>query len=776
MYQRRHLFYLGTLLYLIVYYILLVVFRGNDSVMTWLGNLLNTIPALVAVIILWSVSRRSSSSIRTFWILLMFSSSAYLVAMFFWLWDAFSPNYEISFPGPADYLWFIEGILICAALLFLNYRQLKGLPAVRLLLDASIFMMMMIALSWLLLIEPLYTQAAATGDLIFMIINVSYPIEDLSFLFLLTLLMLSEHRTLTAKTQNMLFASVILFIIGDSIYLYLVSNDAYEVGSFVDPLWSMSLMMMALAGIQSANPEEPEQALRVKKYERGGNWFKRLMPYASLVTLMIIMLLQLPYFNVIVLCCLTGIFLVTVRQVLTFAENDELLTRLSKHLKVSDYAANHDELTGLPNRRMFNMRLQHAIDQTKSGRFAIVFMDFNRFKYVNDTLGHAVGDRLLQEAARRFARYLPGNCVLARLGGDEFVILVPNVREEKNIHDVIRAVIKSLKKKMQIEEHSLHVSTSIGIAVYPDNGSSIDELLKNADAAMYQSKKNKDHKAVFFDSSIGADMEYRMEIENGLQGILDRNELSLNYQLQVDMATHKIEGVEALLRWKHPVKGFISPADFIPIAEETGDIRPIGEWVLRQACKQQRSWEKSGYGSLRMSVNISTHQLQDDMIVECIAGIVRSSGIDPRMLVLEITETFVVSDIPKVIEKLDQLRKIGIQLAIDDFGSGYASLKYLQNFKPSILKIDRGFINCIQQPHDDSEDMVRAIINLGRSLNIEVLAEGVETVRQFEFLKEAGCSEAQGYLIGRPLPEKEATEQLRTMQMYFTLPPESKSS
>ncbi|GGN91753.1 putative bifunctional diguanylate cyclase/phosphodiesterase [Saccharibacillus kuerlensis] len=776
MYRHHRSFYLATLVYLIIYYILLAAFRNNDSVMAWMGNLLNTIPAAAASVILWFVSRKTSSSIRTFWLLLMFSSLAYMLAMFFWIWAAVSPTYELATPAPPDYLWFAEGILICAALLFLNYRQLKGLGAVRLLLDASIFMMTMIALSWLVLIQPLYAQAAATGNLIFMIINVSYPIQDLSFLFLLMLLMLSEHRTLTEKTQYMLFASILLFVVGDSIYLYLVSNDAYEVGSFIDPLWSMSLMMMALAGIQSLDPAQPKNIVRQKKCEHGGNWTRRLLPYVSLVTLMIVMLLQLPYFNVIVMCCMIGILLVTVRQVLTLTENEELLNRLGKYLKVSDYAANHDELTGLPNRRMFNMQLQQAIEQAETKehtKFAIVFMDFNRFKYVNDTLGHAIGDQMLQEAARRFTRKLPDDCLLARLGGDEFVILVPF---RQTIHRVVQAIDDSLKKPMQIEEHSLHVSTSIGVSLYPDNGLSINELLKNADAAMYQSKKNNDHKAVFFDSSIGTTLEHRMEIENDLKDILKRNELSLHYQLQVQMGTNKVEGVEALLRWNHPVKGFISPADFIPIAEETGDIQSIGEWVLRQACMQQRDWEHAGYGSLRMSVNISAYQLQHDEIVERIAHIIHSTGIDPGKLVLEITETFAVNDIPKVVSKLDRLRKIGIQIAIDDFGSGYSSLKYLKNFKPSLLKIDRSFISSVRQQDEDADNMVCAIINLAHGLNIEVLAEGVETAQQFKFLEDAGCNEAQGYLIARPLPGKEVTERLHIMRKQFKLPPESKSS
>ncbi|WP_172252413.1 putative bifunctional diguanylate cyclase/phosphodiesterase [Saccharibacillus deserti] len=775
MYQNRRFFYAGTLCYLAAYYVLLDVFRHNESVMGWLANLLNLIPAAVGAFVLWLVFRKSAASLRTFWMLMLLSCAAYALAMMFWLWDALSPAYEIGLPGPADYLWFIEGLLIFSALLLLNYRQLKGLHALRLLLDASIFMTTAIALSWIVLIEPLYTQAVASGDLIFIILNISYPVQDLSFLFLLTLLMLSSGHAIAAKVQQMLLGAVLLFIAADSVYLYLLSIEAYQIGSFIDPLWSMSLIAIACAGIESLNPRVFTKIARKSDETKNRGWFRRMLPYVSLGMLMVVMLLQLPYFNMIVLCCLFGILLVIVRQILTLAENDELLTRLGTYLEVSDHNANHDELTGLPNRRFFNLKLQETVLQAQQDRqeFAVVFMDFNRFKYINDTLGHAVGDRMLQEAAGRFAQNLPEFCFLARLGGDEFVILIPPPAGRPMMDLVVEEIGRSFEKPIPIENHRLHVSTSIGVAVYPANGSTTDELLKNADAAMYQSKKENNHKVVFFDSSIGSDLEHRMEIENDLNTVLERNELSLHYQLQIDAGTHKITGVEALLRWKHPVKGLISPADFIPIAEETGAINPIGEWVLRQACSQQKRWVRAGFANLRMSVNLSPRQLQSDDIVERILGIVQSTAIDPRMLVLEMTETFAVSDTPAVIDKVNRLRRAKIQLAIDDFGSGYASLKYLRSFKPSLLKIDRGFIGPIGKQDSEADDMVRAIIRLGQSLNIEVLAEGVETREQFDFLKQAGCSEMQGYLIGRPAAEPELTARLQQSSAYFTLPPGS---
>ncbi|OWR28995.1 hypothetical protein CDO73_16470 [Saccharibacillus sp. O23] len=777
MYKYRYFFYSATVLYLIVYYVLLGVFRGNEQIMSWLGNLLNLLPSAAGSCVLWAVSRKAEASLQRFWRLLMYSCFAYMLAMCLWLWDAFSPSFELSVPSAADYLWFVEGILICWALLLLNYKQLKGLNAVRLLLDASIFMTTMIALSWILLIEPLYAQAAASGDLSFVILNVSYPIEDLGFLFLLILLMLSNRYAIAVKAQQMLLAAVMLFIFGDSIYLYLLTIDGYAIGSFIDPVWSMSLIAIAMAGIESLNPDFRAETSE-KPLRPGKGWIKRLLPYVSLGTLMVVMLLQLPYFNIIVLCCITGILLVTVRQILTLAENDELLARLGQYLKVSDRAANHDELTGLPNRRLFNLRLQEAVAQAEKDRaeLAVVFLDFNRFKYINDTLGHSTGDRMLQEAAARFEKTLPERCLLARLGGDEFVILVPLLPNLRRVHDAIAAVEDALKEPMRIEEHSLHVSTSIGVAIYPADGDTMDELLKNADAAMYRSKKNNGGKAVFFDASIGSESERRLEIDNDLNAVIERNELSLHYQLQMHAQTRRIEGVEALLRWKHPVKGYISPADFIPIAEETGAIKPIGEWVLRQACMQQQKWARAGLTDLRMSVNVSPRQLQDEEIVETVLGIMRSTGIDPGRLVLEITETFAVKDIPAAVERLGRLRKAGIQVAIDDFGSGYASLKYLKNFKPSMLKIDREFVACIRQEDEEADDIVRAIIALGQSLRIEVLAEGVETPEQLDFLQEAGCDEIQGYVIGRPLPEAEMTSKLKSSPFCTVVPPDSLSS
>ena len=418
-----------------------------------------------------------------------------------------------------------------------------------------------------------------------------------------------------------------------------------------------------------------------------------------------------------------------------------------------EYLAHHDPLTGLPNRLLFHARLEHAMEQTRrdATTLAVLFLDLDRFKSVNDLSGQAVGDRLLKEVAERLRGCVRLDDTIARIGGDEFVILLEHVGEPENAGAVARKILQGFGEPFQIEDRTQYLSASIGISIYPGDGEDVASLMRNADTAMYQVKEGDRQGYLYYTEEFTALATERAALENELHRALTLNQLQVYYQPQVDQRSGTLTGAEALLRWQHPERGLISPAVFIPIAEESGLIGEIGSWVLATACAQAQTWLDLGLDFGRVSVNVAGPQIRHGDLVEVTRAALRESGLSPEHLELEVTEGFVMRRAEKAVEHMLGLRRLGVSLAIDDFGTGYSSLSYLKRLPIDRLKIDRSFVRDI--PHDgDDAAIARAIIALAYSLGLEVIAEGVETSAQRHFLTEEGCYLAQGYLYARPLP------------------------
>ena len=421
------------------------------------------------------------------------------------------------------------------------------------------------------------------------------------------------------------------------------------------------------------------------------------------------------------------------------------------------HLAHYDALTNLPNRVLFHERLRHAIvhAQRSQQHLAVLFLDLDQFKAINDTMGHASGDALLQQASARLTRQLRRGDTIARMGGDEFTIILENIAKNNEgldaIMNVAHKINHTLADAFQLSERNVFVSGSIGIALYPQDGDNAEELIKNADTAMYHAKAQGRNTYQLFSAEMNAKVVARLDMENNLRSAIDNQELFLVYQPQIDTQTGHIVGVEALLRW-HSQTGLIPPGTFIPIAEESGLIVPIGAWVLHTACQQMRHWQQQhGIQQLRLAVNLSARQFRDPEVIPMIQQALRTSGLAPEQLELEITETLLMEDSNQATHTLTQLHQLGVRLAIDDFGTGYSSLGYLRRFPIHMLKIDRSFIGEIEDNSDDKA-IVSAIIAMGHSLDIDVLAEGVETGAQHEFLKAKQCNLLQGYLFSPPLP------------------------
>lgn len=418
-----------------------------------------------------------------------------------------------------------------------------------------------------------------------------------------------------------------------------------------------------------------------------------------------------------------------------------------------NYLAHHDSLTGLANRLLFNDRLHHALNNARrlNSRVALLFIDLDRFKNVNDSLGHKTGDLLLKEVASRLASITRSNDTLARLGGDEFVIVSEQTSGYPGITTLAKKVQQVLSWPVQVGCQELFVSGSIGVSVFPEDGQNVESLMQCADVAMYQAKELGRNNYQFFTSGMTERAQESLEMENKLRKALDNQELRLHYQPQVDMASGAIIGMEALLRWQHPVMGLVSPGKFIPLAEETGLILPIGQWVLAEACKQAVIWQQAGYPYWTMAVNISAKQFWQADLLDTIGQALEKSGFDPALLELEITESAIMQDAEKAIDTMLRIRERGIKLAIDDFGTGYSSLSCLRRFPLSKLKIDRTFTNDILDGEDRGA-IAEGIMALARTLKLDVIAEGVEEAAQVEFLLAKGCTKGQGFYLGRPMP------------------------
>ena len=426
------------------------------------------------------------------------------------------------------------------------------------------------------------------------------------------------------------------------------------------------------------------------------------------------------------------------------------------------FLANHDALTSLPNRTMFSDVLNLAIQSARRYHrsFAVLFIDLDRFKIINDTMGHDAGDKLLKEMGVRLSETVRSSDVVARLGGDEFVVLVQEVSEAKQVDAVARKILSALVEPIVMQSQECRVTASIGICMYPTDAQDEKTLMKNADIAMYRAKEDGKNTYKFYSEETNVHSFERMALETSLRRALERNEFFLHYQAKLDLHTERITGVEALVRWQHPELGMVPPMQFIPLAEETGLIVPIGKWVLNTACAQNVAWQRAGLPPLCVAVNLSARQFADENLLEDIGAALKTTGLRPELLELELTESMVIQNTERAGRILVAIKKMGVRLAIDDFGVGYSSLTHLKRFPIDTLKVDRSFIRDLPQDLEDKA-ITEAIIAMGKSLNLTVVAEGVETLEQQTFLQDHNCDEMQGFLFSKPIPSEEFAELLR---------------
>jgi len=792
--STKHRFSLYIFLNISIYYAWILFSETSESTFVLVENLISWLAPLVSFVTLFFVFQKSTGQIRPFWLLLSLGSLSFAVAEGIWVYSHNVSLIEPDYPGWPDPFYLLQIFFYAAAFLY-HLRQKKEIAyQIKFIFDIMIIIAVATAFSWHFLIQLLLPEASASPWLF--VVSVSYPIGDLLLLFGIVSFYISYSHTLPPRVMTLIITGLSFQVFADTAYLYSTVADTYSSGSLYDPIWSLSLLLVALSGLYALDPIEKNFGSNVEPIQANDRISLRmLLPYLSLLTMFIVMIFeQQAHMKGLIAGAFIATVLIVTRQVFTLRDNRRLLfnfdlltadlenkieqrtvevtsknEQLKRVVRKMRHIAYHDALTKLPNRRLFlkNLRDSISIAKQKSQKLAVVFIDLDRFKNVNDTFGHEFGDLLLQKFTQKISSNVDSNDAISRQGGDEFTLILNSIDDVSDITQKIHRLQSAFEKPLIINEHELYISMSIGIAVFPENGKTSNDLLKHADNAMYTAKAKGKNNFQFFSSDMALTVSRKIALENQLRGAIDNDEFILHYQPQVRIATGEIIGMEALVRWQTPDGKIVSPAEFIPLAEETRLILLIGKWVLYTACEQAKKWHDMGHSQLKLAVNLSPLQFLDDNLIELVKQVLDTTGFPASSLELEITESVAVDDAELAIIRMNALRKLGIHLAIDDFGTGYSSLHHLKKFPLNNLKIAQPFV---QDMTNSSQDMalVDAIVSIGHSLNMSVIAEGVETEAQLLVLNELGCNEIQGYLFGRPLIAEQFTKQLLQKKLTFT--------
>lgn len=782
--QREKQLIYFTIIHTLGYYFCIHYWKDDDWLRMLIGDFFSITAPIMAGIVLWKISRKMDKSIKTFWLLISLGCFSYGAAEGIWNYYELFLKVEVPYPGWTDLFYMLQVFFYLLAFLHRIWSKRNGLHLIKFIFDTCIIMTVAISFNWHFIIRDILAQKE--NDFLYTFVSLSYPVSDLILLLGAISFYMGSRKFFSSKVLYIIFASLVIQVYADTAFLYLTAHSLYMSGGLYDPLWSLGLLLMGIAGIGDLrNQRERESGKGLQDCNSDGESdtfsFRIVLPYVTVILLLVVMITYSKEINSLIVGSVVSILLVIFRQIFTLQENKSLLKKYhvlneELELKIEErtieisnkneqllsavqnmkHMAYHDVLSGLPNRRMFLEKLTEAIAEAKKNslKFAVAFIDLDRFKNINDTLGHDLGDLLLQYVSKQMVQVLGKNATISRQGGDEFTILLNRLADESELIQSLHNIQSILANPIQINGHELHVSMSIGIAFYPKDGQSPEELLKHADMAMYSAKGISGNSFNFYSIGMNETLSRKIMLENGLRKAIDNDEFLLHYQPQVNIETEEIIGMEALIRWNKGGSGLVPPAEFIPLAEETGLIIPIGEWVLYEACKQAKTWHDSGYDELKLSVNLSPLQFLHENLTEMIAGVLKETKLKPYSLEIEITEGVAVYDVGEVISKMKALRELGVQISIDDFGTGYCSLIYLKRFPINTLKIAQPFIQGMTNSKLD-HSLVSSIIDMGHSMGLTVIAEGVETTGQLQSLVELGCDEVQGFIYSKPLPPEQ---------------------
>ena len=734
---------------------------GTPSTQTVSNLGLTAVPLVVAVTCIRR-GLRLSGPLKASWVLLGASCAAWGIGQTIWTIYETGLGREVPFPSWADAGYLAAVPLAVAGLLVMPAAAQSMAGLARNILDGVMVALALFCTSWILVLGPLF--AAGGENLLSTILGLAYPVGDVVTITMLIFALLRARQGGEAARQPLYLIGLGLtgIALADSGFVYLTSQTSYTSGSLIDIGWFAGFAVLFVAA------RRPERPAPTAEDEGGLRFVSSLsVPYTPVVVMATTVLFQhlrgKGLDGTATFTAMAVLLLIVLRQVLTLRENlalvrnleDRVEQRTADHKQLQEELAHqafHDSLTGLANRALFKDRVEHALTRLQRRRrpLAVFFLDLDRFKAINDSFGHASGDALLIAVSRRLRDCVRAEDTVARLGGDEFAVLVENLASESEVRIVADRVKEAFRDPIEIDGRELAVAASIGIALSEAGAETADDLLRNADLAMYRAKAAGGGARQYI-PEMHAGMIDRLELESDLRQALARQQLYLVYQPIIDLQSGRVSGAEALLRWQHPTRGVVSPADFIPVAESSGMIVPIGEWVLRQACRDARRWDQiPGGEALSVSVNLSGRQLQTSELPSMVPQALLEAGLAPGRLTLEMTESVLIERTDETLALLHELRRMGVRLAIDDFGTGYSSLSYLHRFPVDVVKIDRSFIESLTGEADETS-LVGSIIRIGQGMRVTTVAEGIEDAAQLRALERLGCDNGQGFHFARPM-------------------------
>ncbi|TYP74605.1 putative bifunctional diguanylate cyclase/phosphodiesterase [Paenibacillus methanolicus] len=691
---------------------------------------------------------------RVFWRLLgigtLIYAAAWLLRLLFHLTGGVP-----SSPNPIDYLWNIQGLLYIVAFCYLLLKEWSYAQGTRFLLDCAIMILLLGTIVWEYVLEPHITTLLAGQPWSVIFVSAFYPVADFVMICFLLLVLYSQRIRFPAGTLALLGIGLACFWAADCYYLnMIVSQENYSAGSPVNALYSAALLFIGVSALYARGDPavEPAEPGARPGGIAANKWLLVLLPYVSIFALVIVILFKREQLHemkeMLVVGSLIAV-LTVIRQIMVILENEALIRQKEHMLAETEFLAHYDTLSRLPNRNFFEKKLSEGYEAERP--FAILLIDLNRFKYVNDTYGLHIGDDVIRATAARLQSLVDTDSLLiARQGGDEFSVLVRGGISNEGIEAVAEACIGVLSEPFRLGSLELRITASIGIARAPYDGGSSSQLLRSAHMALIKAKSRGLSQYGFYQPEMAEATAKKTRMEQMLRQALEKNELLLHYQPQICAQTQALVGAEVLVRWQPAGQPMVSPAQFIPLAEETGLIIPIGEWIFRRACEQYVKWRAQGMRDILLSVNVSPHQIEEADFVERFVAIIEETGIDASRVVLEITESLAIQEGEDAIRKLKTLKQRGLQVSMDDFGTGYSSLGVLKLYQVDSLKIAREFIRDLTDDHEQ-RTIVNAILAMAASMKLKVIAEGVETKEQFDHLRLQGCDWIQGFYFSKPL-------------------------
>ncbi|WP_010095577.1 EAL domain-containing protein [Ornithinibacillus scapharcae] len=736
--QKRNAI-LFIVFYIVLFYSWIVIYDDDAWVRAVGASLLPVIAALISIYWLMRTFKFLSNKHRVFLWLLNTGLFLHLLSNLIWFVYIVITG-EPDHPIVSFYIWISAYALFLTSLIYklkLLYKTVSMSPFI---FNIVIFMIAAITLSTHYLINPIIEISMEHQSEAFF--NILYPIIDIAIAFVIINIYYMTRLEREKRTFFFLSFGFFIQIVTDTLYAFLLINNQYEFGSLIDPLWALAILVIGYSGFYVERKEEVETWEFTSQPKQGNNG---LILNLSVIYLAILAMASTEWhLNVLIIGLILSIVAIVTRQIVMTKNHRLLLHDLWYH-------AYHDKLTGLHNRTSYLKDMDELINYSKEKKknYAIMLLDFDRFKNINDTLGHGIGDQLLQECSIILKASISEEDRVYRVGGDEFIIITLDASEE-NCERIANTILNNFSKSIPVNNYQITITPSIGISLYPYNGQSSELLLRNADMSMYLAKSEGRNQYKFYSSELSSRIARKMRIENELGDAISLGQLSLYYQPKVDLQTREIVGIEALLRWKHPDLGYVSPDEFIPIAEETGLIVSIGDWVLTEACKQIKDWHQKGYDHLCMCVNVSVRQFQHKAFIQNIEKILHQTGVNPTDIELEITES-IMQNLTDSTRILHELRRLGIKTSIDDFGTGYSSLSVLKTLPIDAIKVDRTFI---QELSDKDIAMVKTIMNIGFNLDLEVVIEGIEDEEHINTLLNISDERilGQGYYFSKPLP------------------------